>query len=81
MRKIEMKYKVNLSKIGKFIGLILFILMLILIYIISPKITQIIQDIAKYLYEIEAVQITRVVELILSISFIIAAFSAKNDKK
>lgn len=78
------KLNVNKEKVNKVLGvikLILFVVMLLLIYIVSPKITGVIQNMAKYLYEIESVEITRVVELILSITFIIAIFTTKSDKK
>ena len=46
------KLKLNIKKISKFIGIILFLAMLILIYIVSPRITAVIQDMAKYIYEV-----------------------------
>ena len=74
-RKIEKK---NIIKNVKYI---LFIIMLVLIYIISPKITDYIQLVAKYLYDIESSYITRVVELILAVSLILAAkITYKEDK-
>ena len=66
------KPKINFEAILKLIKVILFISMLILIYMVSPRITNAIQNGAKYLYELEGTYITRVVELILSISFTIA---------
>lgn len=74
-RRIEKK---NIIKNVKYI---LFIIMLVLIYIISPKITDYIQLVAKYLYDIESSYITRVVELILAVSLILAArITYKEDK-
>lgn len=78
------KLNVNKEKVNKVLGvikLILFVVMLLLIYIVSPKITGVIQNMAKYLYEIDAIEITRVVELILSITFIITIFTTKSDKR
>lgn len=69
MRKVEKKEVKELGvKIGKGISIILFISMIILIFIVSPKITNVIQNMAKYLYELESTYITRVVELILGVS-------------
>lgn len=74
-RRIEKK------NIIKYVKYILFIIMLVLIYIISPKITDYIQLVAKYLYDIESSYITRVVELILAVSLILAAkITYKEDK-
>lgn len=78
MRKVEKKEVKELRvKIGKGISIILFILMIILIFIISPKITNVIQNMAKYLYELDSVYITRVVELILAITLPTAILTAK----
>ena len=71
----------NREKIIRGIKIVLFISMLILIYLVSPKITEVIKNGAKYLYELEGSYITRVVELMLSISFVVAAFTAPAQKK
>ena len=71
----------NREKIIRGIKIVLFISMLILIYLVSPKITEVIKNGAKYLYELEGSYITRVVELMLSISFVVAAFTTKKKKK
>lgn len=71
----------NREKIIRGIKIVLFISMLILIYLVSPKITEVIKNGAKYLYELEGSYITRVVELILSISFVVAAFTTPAQKK
>lgn len=79
--KIKEKTKQIKGKILKYIAMILFIVMLVLIYIVSPRITQVIQNIAKYLYNIESDYITRVVQLILSVSFAMAVVTTfKKDK-
>ena len=54
--------------------------MLILIYILSPRITQVIQDMAKYLYELDSTYITRIVELVLSVSMVLAVLAFKNKE-
>ena len=51
--------------------------MIILIFIVSPRITNAIQNGAKYLYELEGTYITRVVELILSITLVASVFITK----
>lgn len=82
MRKVEKKEVKELGvKIGKGISIILFILMIILIFIVSPKITNVIQNMAKYLYELESTYITRVVELILGVSLPTAALLTVVKKK
>lgn len=74
--------KINFKNIKKYIKYILFIIMLVFIYIISPKITDYIQLMAKYLYDMESSYITRVVELILAVSLILAAkITEKGDNK
>lgn len=79
--KIKEKTKQIKGKILKYIAMILFIVMLVLIYIVSPRITQVIQDLARYLYDMESDYITRVVQLILSVSFAMAVVTTfKKDK-
>ena len=75
------KLKLNIKKISKFIGIILFLAMLILIYIVSPRITAVIQDMAKYIYEVDSNYITRVVELILSVSLVLSIVAKKESTK
>lgn len=75
------RFNVNVKKISRMISFVLFFGMLILIYIISPRITTVIQNMAKYIYEIDPNYITRVVELILAVSLITAAFFGKENKK
>lgn len=75
------KLKLNIKKISKFIGIILFLAMLILIYIVSPRITAVIQDMAKYIYEVDSNYITRVVELILSVSLVLSIVVTKESTK
>lgn len=61
------------NKVGLFISMIVILLIIIGIFIISPRITNVIQNIALYLYELDANYITRVIELTLSISLVIVA--------
>lgn len=68
-----------LIKNKKIIGIILLIILLILIYIVSPKITNIIKNIAQFLYEIDENYITRAVELILSATFLLMIILEKGD--
>lgn len=65
------------KKLIKYVGIALFIGMIILIFIVSPRITNAIQNGAKYLYELEGTYITRVVELILSITLVASVFITK----
>ena len=75
------KFKLNMKKISRIFAIILFFGMLILIYMISPRITTVIQDMAKFIYEIDPNYITRVVELILAVSLIAAVFIGKENRK
>lgn len=78
------KPNLNKEKIKKFLNgvkIVLIILMLVLIYLVSPKITNAIQNGAKYLYDMESTYITRIVELILAVSFIITIFTNKKEVK
>ncbi|MBR3697557.1 MAG: hypothetical protein IKM97_04795 [Clostridia bacterium] len=68
------KYK---GKVLKYIGIVLFVTMMVLIYLVSPKITAEIQNIAKFIYEIDSNYITRIVELILAVSLILTVFMTK----
>ena len=78
MRKVEKKEIKEIgNKIGRIISILLFMLMIILIFIVSPKITGVIQNMAKYLYELESTYITRVVELILAITLPTAILTVK----
>lgn len=84
MKKLDIKKpKINIignKKILNFIEFILIIVMLVLVYILSPKITSNIQYMAKYLYELDSTYITRVVELLLSTSMILVVLAFKNKK-
>lgn len=75
------KFKLNMKKISRTFAIILFFGMLILIYMVSPRITTVIQNMAKFIYEIDPNYITRVVELILAVSLIAAAFMGKDNRK
>ena len=75
------KFKLNMKKISRTFAIILFLGMLILIYMVSPRITTVIQNMAKFIYEIDPNYITRVVELILAVSLIAAAFMGKDNRK
>lgn len=80
MKKIKNE---KITKIGKYLGIGLFILMLILIFNVSPRITQVIQNGAKYISEMDDNFITRIVELILSVSLVMSVASViinKNNK-
>lgn len=84
MKRLNIKKpKINIEgkKILKFIKFILLIVMLVLIYILSPKITNNIQAMAEYLYKLDSVYITRVVELILTASSVLALAVFKNKEE
>lgn len=69
------------KKILKYIKTILFIVMIVLIYLVSPKITISIQNTAKFIYELDNNYITRVVELILAVTLVIAINTTNKIKK
>lgn len=75
------KIKLNIKKILKYLGIISFMAMLVLIYFVSPRITVAIQNMAKYIYELDSNYITRVVELILAVTLIIAINTTNKTKK
>lgn len=85
MRVKEQKEKGNakeiMKKILKWLKVGLFLTMLILIFMVSPRITQVIQDTANYIYNLESDIITRVVQLILTVSLVfIVTVQFKNKK-
>lgn len=57
-------------KIKLIIHIILYVTGLLLIYLISPKISLLVQNIARFLFEIEKVEITRIIELTMTIAFV-----------
>jgi len=67
MRKIK-KVNVNKEKIIKGVLVTIFLVTLVLIHLVSPKITEAIQNLAKYISEIDSNYITRIIELILGAS-------------
>lgn len=77
----NLKLKLNGKKIMGVIKYILIIAMIIFIYIISPKITEVIQNMARYLYEIDDTYITRVVELVLAVSLVLPSILIKDNKE
>ena len=79
MKKIK---KINKDKILRGIWIVLFTIMIVLIFNVSPRITEAIQNAAKYIAEVESNFITRIVELILSVSLVGAvALSKKESEK
>lgn len=83
---MKLKNKVKLEnrqlyKLKQIIIIGLILLMMWFIYQISPRITQIIQDMAKYLYELDSIYITRFIEIFLVVSFIMPFSINKNEKE
>ena len=66
--------KKNFKKIGKIIGLVIFIGMLVVIFEVSPRIAQAILDADKMI-------ITRVIEIVLSTSLVLLVTVPMNKKK
>ena len=82
MKKLKIK-KPNIEgkKILNMIKFILLVVMLVLIYILSPKITNSIQAMAEYLYKLDSVYITRVVELVLAVSLVLPSVIINNKEE
>lgn len=75
------KIIVSLAKtVWKFLPIILLAVAIILIFIASPRITMAIQNGAKFIYELDAVLITRIVEMVLAVTIIGASTSFKKGK-
>ena len=70
-----------MEKYIKYIKIALFISMLILIYLLSPKLTYLIQEFAKYIYELDCNYITRIIELLLVVILTIILVTKKNKKE
>lgn len=79
IRQICQYIKRHLIQIKQILFITLLMIMIWFIYQISPKITEIIQNIAWYLSEIDGIYITRIVEIALVVSFI-TPFAMKKDK-
>lgn len=68
-KKETKKTNISLRKIGKILACII---MLGIIFLLSPVITQNIQHLAKCIYELDENIITRFIELVLVATFIMA---------
>lgn len=68
------------KKILKYVKIILFIVMLVLIYLVSPRITASIQNTAKFIYELEEIYIIRIVELLLTVTIFTTLYVTKKGK-
>lgn len=79
IRQICQSIKKQSNKIRQIIFIGLLLLMIWFIYQISPRIAQVIQDWAHYLYELDSIYITRFIEILLVVSFI-APFGITNNK-
>ena len=66
MRKLENN---KTKKVSKIIKLILFISMLVLIYLVSPRLTNLIQNCARWIFELDNNYITRFIEILLLVCF------------
>lgn len=78
-RNTQAKGKLNVEKILKGIKLILFGAAMILIYVVSPRITYNVQNAAKWLYELDCNYVTRAIELILFVIVVIINFIKKQE--
>lgn len=66
--------KFNAKKIIRTVGIILFITMLIMIFEVSPRI-------AKFILMIDEIVLTRVIEIALCTTLVLAITFAKTEKK
>lgn len=82
MDKIRKEKKIS-KKLYEYIKIILIITMLVLIFIIAPRLTEVTKNIIKFLYELEEEYITRFWTILLALSSTITAFfgNNKNNQK
>ena len=78
--KLKKPSKVILNKVARVIITILLIVMVVLIYMVAPKITNGIQNLAKIIYELDATYITRVIELVLAVTLVGAVAIVKRGE-
>lgn len=82
MDKIRKEKKIS-KKIYEYIKIILIITMLVLIFIIAPRLTEVTKNIIKFLYELEEEYITRFWTILLALTSTITVFlgNNKNNQK
>lgn len=78
---IIIKFFTSLLKtIWKLFPTILFVMIIVMIYFVSPRVTIAIQNGAKFIYELDGIYITRIVELILAVTLIGAVSLTKKGE-
>lgn len=82
MDKIRKEKKIS-KKLYEYIKIILIITMLVLIFIIAPRLTEVTKNIVKFLYELEEEYITRFWTILLALTSTITVFfgNNKNNQK
>lgn len=82
MDKIRKEKKI-IKKLYEYIKIILIITMLVLIFIIAPRLTEVTKNIIKFLYELEEEYITRFWTILLALTSTITVFfgNNKNNQK
>ena len=79
MEKIKKQNKIG-KRIYEYIKLGLILTMLVLIFLVAPKLTEVTKNIVKFLYELDEEYITRFWTVILALSSTITVFFGNNKK-
>ena len=77
MEKMKKQNKIS-KMIYEYIKLGLILTMLILIFLVAPKLTEVTKNIVKFLYELDEEYITRFWTVLLALTSTITVFFAKN---
>lgn len=77
MEKMKKQNKIG-KRIYEYIKLGLILTMLVLIFLIAPKLTEVTKNVVKFLYELDEEYITRFWTILLALTSTITVFFAKN---
>lgn len=80
MKKMKEQSKIIGRRICEFLRLALLIGMLVLIFLVAPRLTEITKDIVKFLYELEEEYITRFWTILLALVSTITVFFGNNKR-
>ena len=79
MEKMKKQNKIS-KRIYEYIKLGLILTMLILIFLVAPKLTEVTKNIVKFLYELEEEYITRFWTILLALTSTITVFFGNNKR-
>lgn len=77
MEKMKKQNKIG-KRIYEYIKLGLILTMLVLIFLVAPKLTEVTKNIVKFLYELDEEYVTRFWTILLALTSTITVFFAKN---